>query len=68
MTEILEKLCLALQKESSAFICIGFEKPASIPTPPASLVFSYFGLSFQEDFYFLEQFHILTGTLYIYQD
>lgn len=57
-------------KESSAFICIlGLQTllPTD-PTPPASLVLFLFRSWFQADFYDLEQFQMLTGTLYIYKD
>lgn len=57
-------------KESSAFICIlGLQTllPTD-PTTPASLVLFLFRSWFQADFYDLEQFQMLTGTLYIYKD
>lgn len=57
-------------KESSAFVCIlGLQKilPTD-PTHPASLVLFLFWSWFQADFYYLEQFQMLTGTLYIYKD
>lgn len=62
MTETLEKPCPALHRN----LCISlYLRLLEHHTFSDSGTFSYYGLSLQENFYYLKQFHMLTGTPYI---